>query len=582
MSLTHNAIDALAKAVLVPLGLLLTLLIVRVVSYVWYVLLNRRPLPIIVQDMNFDSNSASPARTAEPPPGQDTHAWEDLPAFLRNYISADPPLSRQLAPGVTGTTSPIIATATPNGSQFDWTARLLNLVLPQKQAAYNIYVTPHNSRVNQLQASVQIVKTPEQWIKASKIFTGHTINDLASAIGGFCMECVQLQPEFLRRTARWEHWGSRGSYEIFRRAISYQDDGEFRAAYGAYEKASALAPGNIRLGEYRASLYEIEGKYKEATQLYDALHCLWKKNIEILYRSSATRVNRAQELLGQQAVIRSSDEPTMDTRSIQIEEGLCLIEQAQCILMQTRKDLQFLHVLRMWLQTWLPRRRDIGERKYWASWLGRDNFRQPLMLLRRSKRYEYVSAVRVTILANEILKFLLDEKVDNQFSIDRSVSSVIRLIRRKRIGWLAHWAAACYFSRAAEAAVWAVPTDWAKYTASFSKFGSPASPETGSPKNWQECCETMAVGEIGRVLRNPCNQLNPQLLRTDPDMKRLHDAFKGADVRVLIGPIENMSLPATKAVEPSSQEQILKMPSRRCDPGSRMTHFSPNGIDMHR
>jgi tetratricopeptide (TPR) repeat protein len=578
VSLTHNAIDVLAKAVLVPLGLLVTLLIVRVISYVWYILLNRRPLPIIVHDVKFKSK---PPRVAELERKEDSHAWSDLPALLRDFISADPPLSRQLAPGVTSTTSPTIATAASDGPYFGWPTALLNLVLPQKAAAYNIHVTPLVSEANELRAGVQIVKTPEQWIKASKVFAGRTINDLASAIGGFCMECVQLQPEFLRRTARWEHWGSRGSYTIFRRAISYQDNGRFQAAYKAYEKASALAPGNIRLGEYRASLYEIEGRYGEATQLYDALQCLWKKNIEILYRSSVTRVNQAQELLCRQAAIRCSDGPTVESRSSQIEQGLRLIEEAQCILIQARKDLQFLHVLRMWLQTWLPRRRDIGERKYWASWLRRDNFRQPLMLLRRSKRYEYVSAVKVGVLANEVLRFLLDENINGQFSIDKSIQSIFRLTRRKRIGWLAHWSAACYFSRLAEAAVLAVPASWPKYKSSVRKFGSPTAPGTEEPRNWQQYCEMMAVGEIGRVLRNPCNQLNPQLLQTDPDMKRLHNAFKGTAVRVLIGPIENISSPPAAAVEPSSQEQTLKTRSWLHDSGSRITHFNPNGIDGH-
>lgn len=44
-----------------------------------------------------------------------------------------------------------------------------------------------------------------------------------------------------------------------------------------------------------------------------------------------------------------------------------------------------------------------------------------------------------------------------------------------------------------------------------------------------------ATAEIGRVLRNPCNQLNPELLHKDPDMRPLDDAFKASTVRVLIG-----------------------------------------------
>ena len=550
MSVDHSAIDTLAKAVLVPVGLLVTLLLVRVISYVWYVFLNRRPLPIVVYDVTSGTKSIDSTPILEANHDQGINSWEHLPVLVRNYISIDPPLSRQLAPGVTGTTSPAIAAATPTASQFSWTTALVNLALPQKQAAYNIYITPSPGHPDQQCANVQIVKTPEQWIKAAKPFKAGNLDELAALIGGFCMECVQLQPEFLRRTPRWEHWGSRGGYGAFRRAVARQEDKDFSAAQAAYEKASGLAPGNIRLGEHRASLYEIEGKYQEATLLYDALHCLWKKNIEVLYRSSATRVNRAQELLLAHATRASqiSAEPAANTNHAP-GEGRCLIEEAQGILEETRKNLHFLRVLKMWLKTWLPRHRDIGERRYWASWLQRDKFRQPLMLLRRSKRYEYVSAVKVTLLANEILAFLLSENLKKPFAIEQSVDSLTRLIKKKRIGWLAHWVAACYFSRAAAAADRAAPEDWRQYSEKFRELGSPVYLGVDPPQNWQECCQEMAIGEIGRVLRNPCNQLNPQLFETDPDMKRLHEAFKGVAVRVLIGPIGNMSASSTEALE---------------------------------
>ena len=105
------------------------------------------------------------------------------------------------------------------------------------------------------------------------------------------------------------------------------------------------------------------------------------------------------------------------------------------------------------------------------------------------------------------------------------------------------------FSRAAAAADRAAPEDWRQYSEKFRELGSPVYLGVDPPQNWQECCQEMAIGEIGRVLRNPCNQLNPQLFETDPDMKRLHEAFKGAAVRVLIGPIGNMSASSTEALE---------------------------------
>ena len=340
---------------------------------------------------------------------------------------------------------------------------------------------------------------------------------------------------------------------MFRRAVSYQERHDYHAAHEAYQKASELSLGNVRLAVYRASLYELEGKYKDAAQLYDAVHCLWKKNIEILYRSAAARVNRAQELLAHhgKAAKRLAVDGQTGTSGPQmgssasagpalLHEGLQLIEEAQGILCQVRKDLRFWRVLWMWFKTLLPRRRDIGERRYWGAWLHRDDFRQPLMLLRRSKRHEYVSAVKATRKANEMLAFLIeseDRPQTPELDVERSFKSVNRLIRKKRIGWLAHWTAACYFSCAAEAADLAAPKNWRKYERRSRKRGSLGFPMGRKIESWQEYCEEMAIGEIGRVLRNPCNQLNPELLRKDPDMKRLHKALKGAQVRVLIDPL---------------------------------------------
>lgn len=149
--------------------------------------------------------------------------------------------------------------------------------------------------------SVLLVKTPQQWIEASRTFRDDTLDGLTHQIGGFCLEQVRLQAPFLRRTPRWEHWANRGSYTLFRQALAFQEDKDFEQAYDAFEMACGLSPGNIRLGVHRASLYELQQRYREAAELYDALHSLWRQNIEVIYRAAAARMNRAHDLLAQRA-----------------------------------------------------------------------------------------------------------------------------------------------------------------------------------------------------------------------------------------------------------------------------------------
>jgi tetratricopeptide (TPR) repeat protein len=540
--------------VIVPLSLFITLLIVRILSYIWYVSLNRRPLPVVIHDLAPGPGRDGLDQAGASPSPQQFSALYRLPAVLRDYISADPPLSRQLAPGVAGAASPAISVAAAGQAQPSWSTALVNLVLPQKQASYNIHLSPHGGEPG-FCVSVLLVKTPQQWIEASRTFRDDTLDGLTHQIGGFCMERVRLQPPFLRRAPRWEHWGNRGSYSLFRRALAFQEDKDFERAYEAFGTACGLSPGNIRLGVHRASLYELQQRYREAAGLYDALHSLWRQNVEVIYRAAAARINRAHDLLAQRA---QRARPPHSAKLIGVPqprqgaapagapgsaagqpEELRLTGEADRFLELTKQNLGLPFMLWRWFKTWLPRRRDIGERRYWLSWLRRDTYSQPLMLLRRSKRYEYLCAVNVAIEANRLLTALIGDQLGYPvapFDMDKSFTAVIRLVKRKRAGWLAHWTAACYFARAAQAATLISPQEssWRKYERRSRHQPTLGLPGNDHPRGWRRYCEDTAIGEIGRVIRNPCNQLNPELLHNDPDMKPLSDAFQASTVAVLL------------------------------------------------
>lgn len=550
VELAHDTLSAFVLAVAVPLSLFVTLLIVRILSYVWYVWLNRRPLPVVIHDIALDGDSGGGGGGL----GEARRAcWQALPSVLRDYISADPPPSRQLAPGVAGAASPSIPVAAAGRSPGGWSAALVNVVLPQRQACYNIYLSPHHDSPD-LCVSVLLVRTPQQWVEAARTLRDTTPAGLTLQIGGFCMEHIRLQPPFLRRAPRWEHWGNRGSYGLFRRALAYQEAHEYDQAHAAFAAASALSPGNIRLAVHRASLYELEQRYAEATRLYDALHCLWRQNVEIIYRAAAARVNQAHELLAQRAVRQPQPAGVIGVpRPRQagtlggpppvpvagpLPEELRLTAEAGYFFALTRRRLRVSYLLWRWGRTWLPRRRDLGERRYWLAWLRRDGYSQPLMLLRRSKRYEYLSAVKVAIEANRLLTALAGDRLGYQvapFDMDASFRAVIRLIRHRRAGWLAHWTAACYFARAAQASALLSPREhtWRRHERR-SRGQAPLAAPPG-PRGWRRYCEDTAIAEIGRVIRNPCNQLNPDLLHRDPDMKPLAEAFAASTVGVLIG-----------------------------------------------
>jgi hypothetical protein len=142
MTVLDNSIETLLQSLIVPLGLLLILLAIRAALYVGYMLTRKRPLPVIVHEIAWED-----AYFPDSCPGQEdalaAESWQTLPSLLRDYISADPSLSRQLAPGVATTGTPAITAAAPDGSQFGWPGALVRMVLPRKEAAYNIYVTPH-------------------------------------------------------------------------------------------------------------------------------------------------------------------------------------------------------------------------------------------------------------------------------------------------------------------------------------------------------------------------------------------------------------------------------------------------------
>jgi tetratricopeptide (TPR) repeat protein len=96
-------------------------------------------------------------------------------------------------------------------------------------------------------------------------------------------------------------------------------------------------------------------------------------------------------------------------------------------------------------------------------------------------------------------------------------SAIPRRFRgRKRIGWLAHYNAACFYSLALLLEENRLP------------FGYEI-------EAWKTDCTRAAIRELGHVRRDPLNRLEPEWYRSDPELRPLTDRVKGTRWAKLVG-----------------------------------------------
>jgi tetratricopeptide (TPR) repeat protein len=515
--------QALLTAVLLPVGVLVSLVCVRAAVAVRGTFRRSRPLPIVVHPLNFehDMREFVPNQRAE---------MLELPSRLRDFISDDSIVGPRLSPGPVSPIAPGVSAATPGKSDTpSWSSFLLELVFPQARPAYNLILVPEVPEGGYAVGS-QVVKTPGNRLISARSFRADTMAEMVLQIGSFCIENVLEQPAVLRRSPRWEHWHA-GAYLALRRALQQRDIDDDVGAHVLLNEAASLAPGNARTVLYHGSLHEAAGEYAEAVTTYNAAMCLWPQNVDLSYRLAGAMVNHA---IG------------ADADAIQT---LKLVREANRILKLALARVAPVRVIRRTLSTTFNlRRRDLGERRYWFAWLRPDRYRAPLRFLRRTKGYEYRCALRVSIASNEMLLHAFDDSsLDEIRSVSGLFEAVREIVERKRSGWLAHWSAACFFSRAmaVSRAHRPDPSTWAEdasrvAAASSSRIGelflAPGGPSpNGQLDDWKRYCSQLAIRELGRVLRNPCNQLDTALLWDDPDMVRLKAAAGGRSVAVIAG-----------------------------------------------
>jgi hypothetical protein len=268
--------------------------------------------------------------------------------------------------------------------------------------------------------------------------------------------------------------------------------------------------------------------------IYKKCRALWPEHIEVAYRlgnahKSSTSYVRLEELL----------QPLKDIRD----------------------RLGFGRLLRSWLLTWRPNHWNPGERRYWWSWLS------PKPWDRITKKAAYLHAVALSEIAAELC-FLLPARNGRMVGgpgargaespLADGKAGVLRLMgrladelfypydapaterllrpetldagpapdplltadpsriptyrapqaRRRNVGWLALFNAACLFSLAI-----CIPEEYL--------------PDDFPPDEWRACCARASILHLGLIHRDPHHRLDPTWLARDPDLEPLRKTDVG-------------------------------------------------------
>lgn len=456
-----NSFGTVTQALLFAGVATLTLLGARVVVSLWHRLRTRSRPPIIVEAVRhgFDDEAG---------------VLEPFVDMLRTYIAEDVHGVWTHVPGAPNLATPDIPTEAP--TTFDGWLGNLHRITAAKRPGF--YVTVAQLPSDDVRISVQIIRNPGRHFIGARTFEATQLNDVVFAAGGYCVERVQQQHKILRRTPRWEQWANRGGYDRFRQGLHAEQHGDTTQALKLYDLAGTLSLGNVTLALRRAGILEQQQRQLEAIQVYYYCQTLWPESIEATYRYAATCSN-LRDVSG-----RGYRNALDALRSIQ-------------------NSLRYRRIAQKWLGSILSRRRNAGERRYWANWLRSWTNPTGIPFSRRSKRRSFLYAVKVALHVVALSAAAVTPARSGSFA--EQYERVGALLRRKRIGWLAHYNGACYYAMCASLP----PACFRSYK---------------DPSNWTATNVGLALRELASVVRDPHNRLDPQWVLVDPDLKALRNS----------------------------------------------------------
>jgi tetratricopeptide (TPR) repeat protein len=411
-----------------------------------------------------------------------------------------------------------------------WFAGLIRLVLAA-QPTFNVHLQflrqKIQDRAENHKAIVRITRTPGDRVLAADLLESHDEGELVHDVASLVIFTVRQDRKVLRHTPRWERWNQDiRAYSSYRKALELERQIKHRKALDMYSEATRYDPANFLVTARKAALLELMKAPSKAVNAYRTCKELWPETIEVTYRLAAAYSNMQNYELANEA------------------------------LDDIERRLRLPALWRAWAGTWTHSPGNAGERRYWRSWLRR----KPLFF-GLSKRTVYIKAARMARLARdmamqvekstdaEAVSVLLTEARTETLSLlqtaarrttrgqasvhvrlfhpacgaqgwstswhddswhgpneaeDFDMRPVEKVRSKRKIGWLAHYNAAIFFSLALDLAQTHLPGGY-------------------HLSHWKTDCARAAIRELGYVKRDPRNELEPDWYRKDPGLDPLRN-----------------------------------------------------------
>lgn len=477
MNIIGASIETATQTLTVAILIIVPAYLLRCLIIVWQRIRPRAPYAIVVEAI--DPSMSVLQSDADHPFSNDVFI-----GMMRAYIAEDIQYVWTLVPGAPRLSTPEIPAESP-GPRANWLTSVRSIIFVPPQT-YHIVVTRLESEP--LRVAVQVLRKPGNGVIAAATFQAATTDELVAKVGGYCVEQVQQQRRILRRTPRWEQWANRGGYSHFREGLLLERTGDQEKALEKYCLAGSLSLGNVTIALRRASILEQQRRHVEAIQIYHYTQMLWPESIESTYRYAAACSNLR--------------DPTLQS-----------YVEASHSLEEIQQRLKLRALIRQYVRAWLPNRRNSGERAYWLSWLQPWRSEHIGLLTRRTKRRDFSYAINVAI---HIVAIVEHTQATRPISPSKSYSTksvspqqhltaVQRLLSRKRIGWLAHYNGACFYSLCSQ-------LDPSYFSCDL------------TDDEWKQHHIDRALEELASILRDPLNELDPAWVLIDPDMEGLRDS----------------------------------------------------------
>ncbi|MGW3243483.1 tetratricopeptide repeat protein [Streptomyces sp. NPDC001070] len=495
----------------------------------------------------------------------------ELAAYITEQMAADALGPGVLTPGSGTTIGPDPAPETAS-SPHGWVDVMKRLAFFRPRA-YHVMLhclTPDNMPPR---FSVRILYMPKNTVVAATIMENaataaggdgarESDGELYERIACYCTVKILGDPRSQDRIPRWESWGDDpDSYRFYRMGIkaqeealaakrngdTAQEDGHYVHALEHYEKAAELVPGNLTVRLHQAGVQELIGQTREvddravhidkAVEIYTYCVQLWPEHIETAYRLSIARAEQSRGGEAEGAPPAGGEPRSRDHLALLL------------------KRLSRRAIARRYARTWLPGRRNLGERRYWRQWWTMERPRPSL----RTRRRSFLGAVRIAHAA-EVLREDRSPRPDDLRGAFRDVASEVtggwarwgrvrggrdwgirRLLyadhgnggdhsggadhagartagaaprhrgsNRAAAGYLVNYNAACFLSLALRAE-------------------PPTGSVTWTPDEWREDCARAAVAQLNTTLRVTRSQFSAAWAERDTDLRPLFTGRLGEE-----------------------------------------------------